>query len=53
MRSNLSLRQAYLSAQFFFLFIDILLKLQQQILVCFCKLSYISVIIVRWLRILA
>jgi len=34
---NLSLGQNFLAAQFFFLFIDTLSKLQQQILICFCK----------------
>jgi len=39
---NLSLGQNFLAAQFF-LFIDILLKLQQQIVICFSKFSCNSV----------
>ena len=42
----LSLGQIFFAAQFFLLNIDILLKLQQQILICFCKFSCNSVIIV-------
>jgi len=38
---NLSFRSKFLAAQFF-LFTDILLKLQQQILTCFCKFSWNS-----------
>jgi len=41
--------RANLSCGTFFLFIDILLKLQQQILIHFCKSSCNSVIIVCWL----
>jgi len=36
---NLLLGQTFLATQFF-LFINMLLKLQQQILICFGKLSY-------------
>jgi len=52
---NLSLGQNlsffFLTTQFY-LFIDILLKLQQQTLICFCKFSCNSVIIMGLLRIL-
>jgi len=54
LRQNLSLGQTFLATQFF-LFINILLKLQQQILVrtvCFGKVSCISVIIMGLLRFL-
>ena len=49
---NLSLDQTFFAAQFFLLNIDILLKPQQQILICFCKFSCNSVIIVGLLRFL-
>jgi len=39
---NLSLGQTFLATRFF-LFIEILLKLQQPILICFCKFSCNSV----------
>ena len=42
---NLSVGQSYLAVQFF-LFINILLKLQQQILSCVCKFGCNSVIII-------
>jgi len=45
--------RANLSCGTFFLFIDVLLKLQQQILMHFCKSSFNSVIIVCWLWLLA
>jgi len=51
-RSNLSLGQNFLAAEFF-LFIDILLKLQHQILICFCKFSCNYVVIVGLLRLLS
>ena len=50
---NLSLGEnlsTFFAAQFFFLNIDILLKLQKQILICCCKFIYNSVIIVGLLR---
>jgi len=47
---NLSLGQTFFAAQFFLLNIDILLKLQQQILICFCKFTCNSAIIVALLR---
>jgi len=49
---NLSLGQNFLAAEFF-LFIDTSLKLQQQILMCFCKFSCNSVVIVGLLRLQA
>ena len=49
---NLSQGQNFLAAEFF-LVIDILLKLQQQILICFCKFSCIFEIIMGLLRLLA
>jgi len=49
---NISLGQTFLQHSFFLLNIDILLKLQQQILICFCKFSCNSVIIVGLLRFL-
>jgi len=51
LEQNLSVSQTYFAAQFFLL-IDMLLKLQQQILSCFCKFSCNSVIIVGLLRLL-
>jgi len=48
---NLSLGQNFLAAHFF-LFIDILLKLQQQTVICLCKFSYNPVIIMGLLRFL-
>jgi len=49
---TLLLGQNFLAAQVF-LFIDTLLKLQQQIFICFCKFSCNSVIIVGLLWSLA
>ena len=49
---NLSLGQTFFAAQFFLLNIDILLKLQQQILICLCNFGSNSVIIVGLLRFL-
>jgi len=49
---NLSLGQNFLAAQFF-LVIDILLKWQQQILICFCKFRCNSKIVMGLLRLLA
>jgi len=46
---KLWLGQIFIAAQFF-LFIDILLKLQQQILICFCKFSCNSVMIMGLLQ---
>ena len=46
---NLSFGQNFLAAQFF-LFTEILLKLQEQIVICFCKFSCNSVIIMGLLR---
>jgi len=51
-RSNLSFCQIFLQQSFFSSSI-VLLKLQQQILICFCKFSCNSVIIVGLLRLLA
>jgi len=48
---NLSLGQNFLAAEFF-LVIDILLKLQQHILICFCKFSCNSEILMGLLRLL-
>jgi len=49
---NLSLGQTFFAAQFFLLNVDTLLKLQQQILMCFCKFICNSVIIVGLLQFL-
>jgi len=49
-KSNLSLGQNYLEAHFFL--VDILLRLQQQILIRFCKFSYNSEILTGLLRLL-
>jgi len=48
---NLSLCQTFLAAEFFLL-IDILLKLQQQMFICFYNFSCNSVIIMGLLRFL-
>jgi len=48
---NLSLGQNFLQ-HIFFLFIDILLKLQQQILTCFCKFSWNFMIILDFFQLL-
>jgi len=47
---NLSSGLSFLTV--FFPFIDTLLKLQQQILICFCKFSFNSVVIVSLLLLL-
>ena len=49
---NLSSGKMFLAAQFF-LFIDILLKLQQPVLICFCNFNCNSVVIEDLLRLLA
>jgi len=49
---NLSLGQTYLAAQFF-LVIDILLKLQQQMLICIFSCNSIIILIVGLLWLLA
>jgi len=57
-KSKFSIRSKFIAgsdfhaAQFSFLFIDILLKLQQQMLICFCKFSCYSVILMCLLQFL-